>query len=113
VPTYILGPNRESDTKHYEGYENEDICQNLTYLGKRGLYNIASGLKVAYVSGLEGAESSDCTFSQADVMAVKNSCIVGNSTLSDYRGVDILLTSQWPVGIQDTDVSAGNSNPEN
>lgn len=103
MPTFILGPNTESDTKYY-GNETE-ICPNLTYLGKRGLYTLSSGLKIAYLSGIEAEQSSDWQFDKEDVKSVKNSCLC-KSLLGEYRGVDILLTSQWPQGIYEKESKA-------
>lgn len=51
---------------------------------------------MAYVSGKEGAESSECCFTAADVTRVRDSCVRGQPS---YRGVDILLTCQWPHGV--------------
>ncbi|XP_055836731.1 CWF19-like protein 1 homolog [Episyrphus balteatus] len=98
VPTYILGPNTEETAKFYEDIEeNGDICTNLTFLGKRGLYTLSSGVKIAYLSGFQGSGAN--TFNKDDVMAVRNSCLVNKTTATDYKGVDILITSQWPHGI--------------
>ncbi|XP_018362273.1 PREDICTED: CWF19-like protein 1 [Trachymyrmex cornetzi] len=103
VPTYIIGPNRESDIKDYpeDGYE---ICQNLTYLGKRGLYIASSGLKIAYLSGTEKVPSENKTvhFNEHDVVSIRNSCLKGQPS---FRGVDILLTSPWPEGVTNLDTN--------
>ncbi|EFN63870.1 CWF19-like protein 1 [Camponotus floridanus] len=102
VPTYIIGPNRESDLKHYTDGDGYEICQNLTYLGKRGLYAASSGLKIAYLSGIEktSTESKDIYFNEHDVTSITNSCLKGQPS---FRGVDILLTSPWPEGITNLD----------
>lgn len=96
MPTFILGPNTENVATCYEN--TTEICPNLTYLGKRGLYTLSSGLKIAYLSGIEGEASSVWQFDKEDVKSVKNSCLC-KSLLGEYRGIDILLTSQWPKGI--------------
>ncbi|XP_013105082.2 CWF19-like protein 1 homolog [Stomoxys calcitrans] len=109
VPTYILGPNNEKSLEFYKDIEDGEICSNLTYLGKRGLYTLSSGTKIAYLSGIEkpnGAKDEDYYFQLDDIEAVRNSCLVNKSSASDYRGVDILLTSQWPYGVAEE----GNSN---
>lgn len=102
VPTYIIGPNRESDLKYYTDGDGYEICQNLTYLGKRGLYAASSGLKIAYLSGVEKAstENKDIYFNEHDVISIKNSCLKGQPS---FRGVDILLTSPWPEDITNLD----------
>lgn len=101
MPTYILGPSKPEHSKYYENLDNGEICPNLTYLGRRGLYTVSSGLKIAYVSGIESAESdsgSISNFKVEDVKSVANACLASNHTAGDYRGVDILITSQWPSG---------------
>lgn len=101
IPTYILGPNREEDAKFYGDMSGCEICQNLTYLGKRGLYTSSSGLKIAYLSG-NGDQTKDnaCGFTENDVIAIRNSCLKGQPS---FRGVDILMTSPWPRGITNLD----------
>ena len=102
IPTYIIGPNRPEDVKNYPSIDGCEICQNLTYLGKRGLYNASSGLKIAYISGVDKSvtEEKTCNIDEADVTAIRNSCLKGQPS---YRGVDILLTSPWPKGITNLD----------
>lgn len=82
--------------------ENDEICPNLTYLGRRGLYTVASGQRIAYVSGTESSNKEDshaCHFNVDDVKSVANACLAtGNA--GEYRGVDILITSQWSAGVQ-------------
>lgn len=104
VPTYILGPNIAETFKQYTNLKDGEICSNLTYLGNRGLYTASSGIKIAYVSGLESAskDKQNWNFDEDDVKAVRNSCLVNKATMGEYRGVDILITSQWPQGIHDT-----------
>lgn len=106
VPTYILGPNQQEHAKHYENLADGEICPNLTYLGRRGLYNVSTGIKIAYVSGLEGKESDTDTewiFKMEDVKSVRNACLASNNTGREYRGIDILVTSQWPAGTRENE----------
>lgn len=104
VPTYILGPTDSTHSKFYENLDDGEICPNLTYLGRRGLYTVSSGLKIAYVSGVEAPESEPSSinnFKVEDVKSVANACIASNHTAGDYRGVDILISSQWPSGTRE------------
>lgn len=80
----------------YINYINFNII-----IGKRGLYTVSSGLKIAYVSGMESclSEKSDWNFNIDDVNAVKITCLSSKASTGEYRGVDILLTSQWPQQI--------------
>ncbi|EDV56492.1 CWF19-like protein 1 homolog isoform X1 [Drosophila erecta] len=106
VPTYVLGPNRKEHGKYFENLADGEICTNLTYLGRRGVYTLSSGVKIAYLSGLEAQGTADSAgseheFTKADVIAVRNSCLVSKNCSTEYRGVDVLLTSQWPFGMQE------------
>lgn len=106
MPTYILGPSNPEHAKLYENLDNGEICTNLTYLGRRGLYTVSTGVKIAYVSGVEasdGAESTEWNFNEADVRSVMTSCLASNNSVGDYRGVDILMTSTWPSGVRENE----------
>lgn len=112
VPTYVLGPSTPETSRLYAAIDNSgEICPNLTYLGKRGLYTCTSGIRVAYVSGLQappapaGAPTAPAQphhFTIDDVRATRNSCLASKSTSNDYRGIDILITSQWPLGVDES-----------
>ncbi|KAL9921226.1 CWF19-like protein 1 homolog [Glossina fuscipes fuscipes] len=111
VPTYILGPTSEILNKNYQVNECGEICTNLSYLGKRGLYSLSSGVKIAYVSGREKPpEDQQCEaayyFTKDDIIAVRNLCFVNKSSASDYRGIDILLTSQGPYGLDEQELNS-------
>ncbi|XP_076298185.1 CWF19-like protein 1 isoform X1 [Lasioglossum baleicum] len=107
VPTYIIGANRESDLKNYPDEDGCEICHNLTYLGKRGVYTATSGLKIAYVSGTESnsSELKSICFNENDVVSIRNSCLRGQPS---FRGIDVLLTSPWPAGITNLDPNKPN-----
>jgi len=66
------------------------------------LFSTSEGLKIAYVSGREGPKSDACTFSTDDVSAVRDS-VLRNQT--NFKGVDILLTSQWPEGAKEVGIN--------
>lgn len=109
MPTYILGPNKFEHAKQYDGLDDGEICPNLTYLGRRGLYTVSSGLKIAYVSGLEARDSEASSinnFKMDDVKAVANACLASNNTTGEYRGIDILISSQWPNGARENEPNA-------
>lgn len=64
---------------------------------------MSSGLKIAYVSGIEVADSdtgSVWSFNADDVKTVANACLSSNASTGEYRGIDILMTSQWPYGVR-------------
>lgn len=97
-----MGPTSEATSKYLESLtlDEDEICTNLVYLGKRGLYTTSTGLRIAYLSGLESKidGATPWTFSKADVLAVRDSCLASKSA-GDYRGIDFLITQQPPTGI--------------
>ncbi|XP_050296016.1 CWF19-like protein 1 homolog isoform X2 [Anthonomus grandis grandis] len=98
IPTYILGPNKEDQLKEYPEDESQfEICHNIYYLGKRGIYSDSKGLKIAYVSGIANtAKSEPWTYNEKDISDLCDISLRGNPS---FRGVDVLLTSQWPDGV--------------
>lgn len=70
----------------------------MVFTGRQGRYTESSGLQIAYLSGMEGSgEGGDIsTFSSQDVVNMLLP-VLGDSR---FRGVDILLTSQWPRGVE-------------
>lgn len=104
VPTYILGPNKEKHLEYYSDINGCEMCPNVNYLGKRGILT-SNGLKIAYVSGCEGS-GSDVTFSEKDAVAVRDIAYKSRGK-SNFLGVDVLLTSEWPKNITNLD---GNKN---
>ncbi|KAG5899542.1 hypothetical protein JTB14_008228 [Gonioctena quinquepunctata] len=98
VTTYILGPNTKDHVSEYPTDESQfELCPNVYYLGKRGVYTDSKGLKIAYISGVSGTNSSGSwTYSEKDVSELCDVCLKGNPS---FRGVDILLSCQWPSNI--------------
>ncbi|XP_070200579.1 CWF19-like protein 1 [Littorina saxatilis] len=96
VPTLILGPCKPDLSKYFPDSESPELCENITYLGPRGRYTASSGLQITYLSGIEAeGEKGISTFSSQDVADLLLP-VVSNS---QYKGTDILLTSQWPRGV--------------
>ncbi|XP_026320616.1 CWF19-like protein 1 [Hyposmocoma kahamanoa] len=102
VPTYVFGPSNSDHVKYYNCAEGEDIVPNVTYMGKRGIYTTSAGVKIAYLTGLSrrelGKDIPMVTFEPSDCSAVRDSCFRGQS---EFRGVDMLITTLWPSGIQE------------
>ncbi|GMS79289.1 hypothetical protein PENTCL1PPCAC_1464, partial [Pristionchus entomophagus] len=94
IPTYILGPCCPSTSSMYPE-ESEEFSSNVTYLGRRGLLNTASGLQIAYLSGVDGSRPNQFTFGWDDVQEL----LVPIRASSGFLGVDILLTSMWPAEV--------------
>lgn len=96
-----MGANSEEQAKLYESFkisdEQNEVCENLNYLGRKGVFTLASGFTVAYLSGTEGEKSWQ--FDRKDIIGVRNSSLKNFTNMDDYRGIDFLLTSQWPAGM--------------
>nr|CAB3234912.1 CWF19-like protein 1 [Phallusia mammillata] len=101
LPTYILGPNSIQQLSHFE--ENQDagfeLCENITFLGKKGLFTTSTGLRIAYLSGCEspdvGPKQPHC-FTAGDAQTITASLDTSNA---EFKGVDILITSVWPKNV--------------
>ncbi|XP_075010117.1 CWF19-like protein 1 isoform X3 [Calonectris borealis] len=94
IPTYVLGANDQETVSFFPDVSGCELAENITYLGRRGLYSGTSGLQIAYLSGTESQDepAPAYSFSAKDVAELKTSLL---STPS-FKGVDILLTSPWP-----------------
>ncbi|KAL3841854.1 hypothetical protein ACJMK2_019951 [Sinanodonta woodiana] len=98
IPTLILGPNKLEHFSYYKGSEGSDLCNNVTYLGTQGNFTGSSGLQLAYLSGVESPENKidKCHFTTDAVKALID-------PIKDdikFKGVDILITSQWPKDVE-------------
>ncbi|CAH2042361.1 unnamed protein product, partial [Iphiclides podalirius] len=100
VTTYVFGPSNESHVRYY-CEEGSEIVPNVIYMGKRGIFTTSSDVKIAYLTGLSrrelGKDIPMCTFEPSDCSAVRDACLRGQS---EYRGVDVLISTLWPMGIE-------------
>ncbi|XP_075010118.1 CWF19-like protein 1 isoform X4 [Calonectris borealis] len=105
IPTYVLGANDQETVSFFPDVSGCELAENITYLGRRGLYSGTSGLQIAYLSGTESQDepAPAYSFSAKDVAELKTSLL---STPS-FKGVDILLTSPWPRDVGTFANSAG------
>ncbi|XP_034529407.1 CWF19-like protein 1 [Notolabrus celidotus] len=97
IHTYILGAASQVTVKHFGSADGCELAENITYLGRRGVFTGVSGLQIAYVSGQEAQQEpapAHC-FTSKDLSAL----VAPLTSSSKFRGVDILLTSQWPRGV--------------
>lgn len=97
VPVYILGPTSKELEQFYAKdklHDGEEMCENILYLGRKGIFKTASGLVVAYISGREKLLPGG-DFNESDINALKDQIRRDDK----FQGVDILLTSVWPQGI--------------
>ncbi|KAF7656109.1 hypothetical protein LDENG_00046290 [Lucifuga dentata] len=97
VHTYILGAASQETVRFFPSADGCELAENITYLGRRGVFTGVSGLQIAYVSGREALQEpapAHC-FTPKDLSAL----VAPLTSSSKFRGVDILLTSQWPKGV--------------
>ncbi|XP_074011308.1 CWF19-like protein 1 isoform X2 [Numenius arquata] len=105
IPTYVLGANDQETISYFPDVSGCELAENITYLGRRGLYSSSSGLQIAYLSGTESQDepAPAYSFSAKDVMELK-ACLLSTP---NFKGVDILLTSPWPRHVGTFANSAG------
>ncbi|XP_053138894.1 CWF19-like protein 1 isoform X2 [Hemicordylus capensis] len=98
IQTYVLGANDEETTHRFPDVDGCDLAENITYLGRKGVFSGASGLQIAYLSGSEasGEPAPAHCFSTKDVADLQGALL----STPKFRGVDILLTSPWPKGVE-------------
>jgi hypothetical protein len=98
VPTLVLGPTKPTQLSYFSNLTGCDLGLNVTYLGQRGVYRDTSGLKIAYFSGVQtqSPNKSACEYNYEDV---KNFEIRLQNEVG-FNGVDVLMTSQWPQGVE-------------
>ncbi|XP_036373804.1 CWF19-like protein 1 isoform X1 [Megalops cyprinoides] len=94
IHTYVLGAASQDTVRYFPSSDGCELAENITYLGRRGVFTGVSGLQIAYVSGREAQQEpvpAHC-FTAKDVAALVAPLV----SSSKFKGVDILLTSQWP-----------------
>lgn len=92
----IEGCNEDGHAQFFMDDDGGELCENVTYLGKKGLFTSTSGLTVAYLSGKDGGEKDDFShFSNSDTQSLTEKIL----STPNFTGVDILLTSVWPKGV--------------
>lgn len=103
LPTYFICTREDRSSKSLSSLQaGEKVCDNLTYLGEQGLFEV-DGLSIAYLSGTYDplhAQPAHADYSAVDVKAE-----IDKVRHIQFRGVDILLTNEWPRGIL-SDLSA-------
>uniref|UniRef100_A0A0L8G1K5 Cwf19-like C-terminal domain-containing protein n=1 Tax=Octopus bimaculoides TaxID=37653 RepID=A0A0L8G1K5_OCTBM len=94
ITVLILGANQDAHCSYYPEKEGCELYENILYLGKQGVFTTSSGLQIAYLSGRQC--DTDYGFTVNDVDDLINSV----SSSKQFKGVDILITSQWPKGVE-------------
>jgi len=100
VPLFILGPtssDHESFYSHVSLDDGGEMCHNITFLGRKGIYAGTSGLQIAYVSGMQAtaAKKGSSSFQSDDI----ENMLKRPKSDKDFAGIDILLTSVWPKDV--------------
>ncbi|XP_053864467.1 CWF19-like protein 1 isoform X1 [Malaclemys terrapin pileata] len=97
IPTYVLGANNPETVHYFPDVNGCELAENITYLGRKGIFSGTSGLQIAYLSGTESLSepAPAYSFSSKDVSELKMSLF----STPKFKGVDILLTSPWPRGV--------------
>uniref|UniRef100_A0A8C6H446 CWF19-like protein 1 n=1 Tax=Mus spicilegus TaxID=10103 RepID=A0A8C6H446_MUSSI len=106
IQTYVLGANNEETANYFQDADGCELAENITYLGRKGVFTGSSGLQIVYLSGTESLEEPvpAYSFSPKDVSSLRTMLC----SASQFKGVDILLTSPWPKYVG----SFGNSSGE-
>ena len=92
-PVYVLGPVSKNQLRHFENLDGCELAPDIVYLGRAGCYR-TNDLTIAYMSGNDGNEDF-----QADSRRIKTLEVSTKCDDSNFAGVDILLTTDWPKGI--------------
>ncbi|XP_077692478.1 CWF19-like protein 1 isoform X4 [Eretmochelys imbricata] len=97
IPTYVLGANNPETVHYFPDVNGCELAENITYLGRKGIFSGTSGLQIAYLSGTESLSepAPAYSFSSKDVSELKISLL----STPKFKGVDILLTSPWSRGV--------------
>lgn len=74
------------------------ICLWFVITGKYGRFTGSSGLQIAYLSGVESksGKGEDFSFTADDA----SSLIAPVVNDTNFKGIDILITSQWPENVE-------------
>lgn len=106
IQTYVLGANNQETVSYFQHADGCELAENITYLGRKGVFTGSSGLQIVYLSGTESLDEPvpAYSFSPKDVSSLRTMLC----STSQFKGVDILLTSPWPKYVG----SFGNSSGE-
>ncbi|KAK2499118.1 hypothetical protein MC885_019995, partial [Smutsia gigantea] len=94
IQTFVLGANNQETVKYFQDTDGCELAENITYLGRKGIFTGSSGLQIVYLSGTESLNEPvpGYSFSSQDVFSLRTMLC----SASQFKGVDILLTSPWP-----------------
>ena len=98
-PVYILGPVHESQVGLFPDINGCELAENLIYLGRGGCLKTNEGLTVAYLSGASTNQATNDKVRIDHVKQIKTIEARTGCESPDFKGVDVLITSDWPSGI--------------
>ncbi|XP_012623910.1 CWF19-like protein 1 isoform X2 [Microcebus murinus] len=105
IQTYVLGANNQETVKYFQDADGCELAENITYLGRKGIFTGSSGLQIVYLSGTECLHEPvpGYSFHIKDVSFLRTMLC----STSQFKGVDILLTSPWPKYVGNFGNSSG------
>lgn len=92
IPTYIVTP-LDAHFRRYSTENGSEVARNVIFLGSQGVYTTVSGLRVVYISSCEDHPDDPTDLSSS----ISSHLLVAEDV--GFLGVDILLTNQWPSGV--------------
>lgn len=101
----MLGANNQETVKYFQDVDGCELAENITYLGRKGVFTGSSGLQIVYLSGTESLNEPvpGYSFSPKDVSSLRTMLC----STPQFKGVDILLTSPWPKYVGNFGNSSG------
>ncbi|XP_036294744.1 CWF19-like protein 1 isoform X3 [Pipistrellus kuhlii] len=111
IQTYVLGANNQETVKYFQDADGCELAENITYLGRKGVFTGTSGLQIVYLSGTESLNEPvpGYSFSPKDVSSLRTMLC----STPQFKGVDILLTSPWPKYVGNFGNSSGEVDTKN
>ncbi|XP_036192222.1 CWF19-like protein 1 isoform X2 [Myotis myotis] len=105
IQTCVLGANNQETVKYFQDADGCELAENITYLGRKGVFTGTSGLQIVYLSGTESLNEPvpGYSFSPKDVSSLRTMLC----STPQFKGVDILLTSPWPKYVGNFGNSSG------
>ena len=79
--------------RHFKDLDGCELAPDVIYLGRAGCFR-TNGLSIAYVSGKDGHKDYEADSRRLKTLEVSSKC-----EEFGFKGVDILITSDWPKGI--------------
>ena len=91
LPTFFITTRDEEELVNSVLGKYGVLCPNCVYLGRYGVREI-NGLQVAYFAGTTNTASLKQDWTSSELEAMLNRA----SSSTQFEGVDILLTNNWP-----------------